>query len=89
MTESRSQGILDMLSIDRDILKARRKHKGTLSQIITYSVDTKDSKVDCCGLALFEEFHEQVVQITRVVVGKQADDDIDIPRKFPLHSKSV
>ena len=57
--------------------------------ITTYFVETKDSKVDGRGLALFEEFHEQVVQIARVVVGEQPDDDIDIPRKFSLHSESV
>ena len=29
MMESRSQGVLDMLSIDRDELKARREYKET------------------------------------------------------------
>ena len=31
--------------------------------IATHFVETKQSKVDCRGLALFKEFHEQVVQI--------------------------
>ena len=52
-------------------------------------VDTENSEVDSCGLALVEEFQEQVVQITRVVIGKQADDDIDIPGKFALHSEDA
>ena len=52
-------------------------------------VNTEDSEVDSRRLALIEEFLEQVVQITRVVVGEQADDDIDIPGKFTLHSENA
>lgn len=52
-------------------------------------VDTKDSKVDGRGLTLVEELQEQVVQIARVVVGEQADEDVDISGKFPLHSKNT
>ena len=37
--------------------------KKLVNQFLAYFVDTKDSKVDSRGLALFEEFHEQVVQI--------------------------
>lgn len=52
-------------------------------------VDTKDPEIDSRGLALIEEFQEQVVQIPRVVVGEQAEDDINIPGKFTLHSKKM
>jgi hypothetical protein len=51
-------------------------------------VNTKNSEVDGRGLALVKEFQEQVVQISRVVVGEQADDNIDIPGKFSLHSEN-
>ena len=33
-------------------------------------VETEDSEVNSRGLALVEEFQEQVVQITRVVIGE-------------------
>jgi hypothetical protein len=78
-----------MLSIDRDVLKAEHEHKKSSMGITTTDlVDTEDSEVDSRGLALVEEFQEQVVQITGVVVGEQADDDIDIPRKFTLYSEN-
>ena len=56
---------------------------------ITYFVDPENSKVDGRRLTLFEELQEQVIQITRVVVGKEADDDIDIPGKLALYSESA
>jgi len=52
-------------------------------------VDTEDPEIDSRGLALIEEFQEQVVQITRVVVGEQTEDDIYIPGKFTLHSENA
>jgi len=55
----------------------------------THLIDAEDSEVDSGGLTLVEEFQEQVVQIARVVVGEQADDDIDIPGKFALHSENT
>lgn len=51
-------------------------------------INTKNSEVDGRGLALVKEFQEQVVQIARVVVGEQADDNIDIPGEFSLHSEN-
>ena len=54
----------------------------------TNLVNTKYPKVDSRGLTLIEEFQEQVVEVTRIVVGEQSYDDIDIPRKFPLYSNS-
>ena len=51
-------------------------------------VNTKNSEVNGRGLALVKEFQEQVVQITRVVVGEQANNNIDIPGKFSLHSEN-
>lgn len=62
---------------------------GLVSLTSTHLVETEDSKIDSRGLALVEKFQEQVVQVTRVVVGEQADDDIDIPWKFTLHSRSA
>ena len=60
-----------------------------MSPTTTDLVNTEDSEVDSRRLALVEEFQEQVIQIARVVVGEQADDDIDIPGKFTLHSKNA
>lgn len=60
-----------------------------MSPTTTDLVNTEDSEVDSRRLALVEEFQEQVIQIARVVVGEQADDDIDIPGKSTLHSKNA
>lgn len=57
--------------------------------ISAHLVNAEESKIDSRGLTLFEELQKQVVQITRVVVGEQADDDIDIPRKFSLNPEST
>ena len=51
-------------------------------------VNTKNSEVNRRGLALVKEFQEQIVQIARVVIGEQADDNIDVPGKFSLHSEN-
>lgn len=59
------------------------------SLITTHLVSTEKSKVDSRRLTLVKQFHEQVVQITRVVVGEQSNDDINIAEKFTLHSDNI
>lgn len=89
MVETRSQGVLDMLGIDRDVLKARVSTKELVKLGIAYLVGAEDPKVDGRGLTLLKELQEQIVQIARVFVGEQAKDDIDIPGKLALHSENT
>ena len=59
------------------------------SQVTTNLVDAEYSEVDGSRLTLVKEFQEQVVQVTRVVVSEQTDEDIDIPGKFALYSENA
>ena len=59
---------------------------GPTSLTTTHLVHTENPEVDGRGLTLVEELQEQVVKITRTIVGEQSDEDVDIPGKFALHS---
>ena len=50
MVKTRSQGVLDMLGIDRDVLKAWVSTKELVKLGIAYLVGAEDPKVDGRGL---------------------------------------